>query len=390
MDFVIMMPLGPQLIRSFHISPTEFSWLVSIYNVSAAFAGFCASFFVDRFDRKKTLVVMYAGFTLGTLFCAMATDFHSMFMGRITAGTFGGVLNGMIFAIIGDSIPYSRRGFATGVVMSAFSISSIIGIPTGLILATKYNWNAPFFLLTALSILIWGIGFFALPPIRKHLEQDDKTRSFARFKKIILNRRQQYTFGLCIALMFGAFSIIPFISPYLVKNVGLKESDLATVYFFGGIMTLFSNSLIGKVSDRVGKFTVFRTMALLSTIPIFLLTHLPALPLASTVVVTAFFTMTVSGRFVPFMAMITNSIDERLRGSFMSLFACVQQLGSGVASFAAGLVITETATGKIENYGTVGIIACVMTVVSVIWAGWMKLDTPNPQEYPVTVSPHQA
>jgi predicted MFS family arabinose efflux permease len=53
MDFMIMMPLGPEFMRAFGITPTQFGFLVSSYSFSAGAAGFAAGFFMDRFDRKR-------------------------------------------------------------------------------------------------------------------------------------------------------------------------------------------------------------------------------------------------------------------------------------------------------------------------------------------------
>jgi predicted MFS family arabinose efflux permease len=69
LDFMIMMPLGNYLMPHFNISPRQFSYLVGAYTLSAAVSGFLAAFFVDRYDRKKVLLLGYAGFLIGTLFC---------------------------------------------------------------------------------------------------------------------------------------------------------------------------------------------------------------------------------------------------------------------------------------------------------------------------------
>ena len=58
MDFMIMMPLGPQLMRLFEIGPKEFSVIVSSYTFSAFASGMLSSLFIDRFDRRKSLMVM--------------------------------------------------------------------------------------------------------------------------------------------------------------------------------------------------------------------------------------------------------------------------------------------------------------------------------------------
>ena len=81
MDFMIMMPLQEYLVPSFHISPKEFSALVSSYAFSAGISSLSASFYIDRFDRKRALLVAYAGFIAGTLLCGVATSYE-MQIGR--------------------------------------------------------------------------------------------------------------------------------------------------------------------------------------------------------------------------------------------------------------------------------------------------------------------
>ena len=83
LDFMILAPLGPQFMRLFGIGATEFSWLVACYSITAAIAGVIASFFIDRFDRRKALLVLYAGFALCTALCAAGTSFWSL-VARLT------------------------------------------------------------------------------------------------------------------------------------------------------------------------------------------------------------------------------------------------------------------------------------------------------------------
>ena len=71
-DFMVMMPLGPQLTALFAISDAQFGLLVSAYTFASAGSGLLAAGFVDRFERRRSLLVVYAGFALGTLACALA------------------------------------------------------------------------------------------------------------------------------------------------------------------------------------------------------------------------------------------------------------------------------------------------------------------------------
>ncbi len=74
LDFMIMMPLGNYLMPYFRISPQKFSLLVGAYTLSAAVSGFGAAFFVDRFDRKRVLLIGYGGFLIGTLVLRTGTQ----------------------------------------------------------------------------------------------------------------------------------------------------------------------------------------------------------------------------------------------------------------------------------------------------------------------------
>src|SRR5260370_18259004 len=74
-DFLIIMPLGPQYMRVFGVTPGQFGLIVSAYAISAGIAGIAAGFFLDRFDRKRALLALYAGFTGGSPFFRLPPRF---------------------------------------------------------------------------------------------------------------------------------------------------------------------------------------------------------------------------------------------------------------------------------------------------------------------------
>src|SRR5207253_10864713 len=104
-DFMIVMPLGPQLMRTLEIGPAEFGLIVSSYTFAAGAAGLVASAIVDRFARRTAFMTLYAGFLLGTLLCGMATAYQTLVLARTATGAFGGILGGMTMTIIGDVFP---------------------------------------------------------------------------------------------------------------------------------------------------------------------------------------------------------------------------------------------------------------------------------------------
>src|SRR6202163_1071591 len=63
-DFMVVMPLGPQLIRKLGLSTRQFSLIVSSYSISAGVVGLLASSIMDRFGRKTAYLGLFAGFLL--------------------------------------------------------------------------------------------------------------------------------------------------------------------------------------------------------------------------------------------------------------------------------------------------------------------------------------
>ena len=365
MDFVIMMPLGPQLMRVFNITPQEFGLLVSAYTFSAAVAGFLSALVIDRFDRKHALLGLYLGFALGTLACAMAPSFGLLLAARVVAGAFGGVLGALILAIIGDAIPEQRRGAATGQVMAAFSVASIAGIPVGLYLASVTSWHAPFYLLAGLSFVVLLVGTFFLPAMRGHLSSATRESPFLVIGDILRRQNLRWAMALTVTLTMAGFFVVPFISPYMVANVGFEEAELSYIYLFGGLATVFTSQWAGRLADRHGKKRIFAGSAVLSLLPILAITNLPPVPHYVALIVTTFFFILFGARFVPAMALITSTVEPKLRGSFMSINSSVQQLSAGLASFGAGLIVQESASGRLLHFSWVGLVACAITLAAV-------------------------
>jgi hypothetical protein len=82
----------------------------------------------------------------------------------------------------------------------------------------------------------------------------------------------------------------------------------------------------------------------------------------------AFALTTLSGRFVPAMAIVTAAVVPPLRGSFMSYNAALQQLSAGAASFVASLIVVTGANGEPDRFGAVGWLSMLATLVAVALA----------------------
>lgn len=372
-DFMILMPLATDLQEAFGIRTRAFGVLVSAYGFAACVAGLLLAPWLDRFDRKPTLLVLYAGFTLGTLLCALAPDFWVLLAGRVVAGGFGGVVAAVVLAIVGDAFPPARRGTAMGAVMSAFSLASIAGVPAGLALAqwSDFGWRSPFAVLGVVSFLLLLMACYALPSITGHLGGEYPP---TRFLDVVSRPAHLRAFALMLALVFSGFSIFPYVAPFLEKNVGMAKHHLKYIYLIGGAATLVSMNLIGRLADRFPRRLVFRVFGAATIVPMVAISLLPAgTSLVAILTVTTLLMILSSGRMVPAMAMITSAAEPRVRGSFLSINAAVQQLGAGVAPLFAGLLLQDDGPASpVVGYPMVGLVAGAAALASVFLVGLLR------------------
>jgi predicted MFS family arabinose efflux permease len=373
-DFMILMPLGPQLMKAFSILPSQFALLVSTYTFSAGVSGFIGAFFIDRFDRKKAIFVTTLGFAIGTLACGFSNSYHLLLITRACTGLFGGILGALILAIIGDAIPNERRASAMGMVMASFSLASVVGVPLGLYFATLSTWQFPFKVLGSVSLLAIIPILSYIPSMTEHINKStSKPSPFQIVKGVYQNKNQMLALLFGIVIMLSHFSIVPFISPYMVQNVGFTEKQLTYIYLIGGGLTIFSSPLIGRLADRIGRNQVYTVIVLIAMIPTFLITNIEAMPIPVVLCITSLFFIFGAGRFIPSTAMVTSSVRPENRGAFMSFNSACRQLTNGFAAYIAGLVITQGEDGLLYNYNWVGYFAIVMGFMSLLISRRLKV-----------------
>jgi DHA1 family inner membrane transport protein len=387
-DFMILMPLGDQLMQLFEITPQQFSLLVASYTFFASISSLLAALFVDRFDRKSILLIFFVGFTVGTLACAMAPSYEFLLIARSLAGFFGGVLSSLVLSIISDSIPYSKRGTAMGLLMTAFSFASIAGVPFSLYIAHRYSWNAPFFFLGGLCLVNLFMIWMRIPSMKDHIKKEFPKNPLAPILGHLSSWQSLTPLFFSFFLVMGQFAVISFLTPTLISNVGMTQAQVPLIYLVGGLVSLMTGPLIGYLSDRMGKHLIFTVANVACLVPLVWLTQVKSpQPLHITLFVVALFFIFVGGRMNPAMAMVSASVEPARRGSFMSLVSSAQQMASALASSVAGYIVVRTSDGKLDHFETVGYVAVILSLLSLYLSRKLKPNenataSPTPIEVP--------
>ena len=170
------------------------------------------------------------------------------------------------------------------------------------------------------------------------------------------------------------FTVIPYIALYLTSNVGIANDYISLVYLCGGVATLITSRYIGYLADKHGKVSVFKVLAIVSLVPVLVTTNLPPVPLWLVLINSTFFFILISGRMIPAMAIISQVVDAKIRGTFMSLIGSVQMFASGVASVVAGAIVTIGADGNMQHYNLVGFGAAACGLLTYYLVGRIHSD----------------
>ncbi len=375
-DFMIMMPMGDILKKELMIGPGAYGFLVSSYGLAAGLSSFLGVFYLDSLDRKKALLVAYMGFILGTMSSAIVPNTddpnlnYYLFVGtRVLTGLTGGLLGGLVMSIVGDLIPLERRGKAMGIVTMSFSLAAVLGVPLALVLVDAFdnNWHVPFYVISGLSFLILLLAIKVMPPIQSHLNKTAPFQPLATIQSVLGSVAQRNALLFTVVLVLGQFTVISFLTPFMINNVGLEQSQIKYIYITGGAATVMSGIAIGKAVDKWGRFRVFTFFAWMSCLTMLANTHLTQVPLNVVLFIAVFFFTFISGRMIPANTIISALVNPAQRAGFMSLNSSAQSLASGSSALIAGLMITQKDEySRLENYHWVGYLAVFFTLLSLL------------------------
>ena len=385
-DFMVLSPLGAFLIRDWHISPAQFGLVVSAYAWSAGISGLVSAGFADRFDRKKYLLFFYVGFLAGTLLCAIASDYHFLLLARIITGIFGGVIGSISFAIISDLFKWEVRGRVMGFVQMAFAASQVLGLPIGLLLADRFGWHSAFWMIVGIGCVVGIVIVGYMKPIKEHLRiKSDQRHPFHHLLKTVSAPQYLRAFMAMTLLATGGFMLMPFGSTFSNLNLGIQLRQLWILYAITGAFTIIFGPLIGKMSDKVGKFKIFVYGTIISSVIVIIYTHLGITPLWIIILLSVVLFVGITSRIITSTALMTAVPEPQDRGAFMSINASVQQIAGGIASWVAGLIVVQANNSSpLQHYDMLGYVVISTMLITVVMIYFLNNYVQRKISKPVT------
>lgn len=357
LDFTMMLPLGPDFAKALDIPVSKLGMVGGSYIAAEVVAGIAGAFFLDRFDRRRALVVALTGLVVGTAACGLATGFVSLLAARMVAGVFGGTVDTLAFVIVSDAVAPERRGRAMGAIQSSFAVASVFGVPAGLELARLGGWRAPFFTLVALGAVVTAAVMSMLPPQRAHLSAQP-----APFREVLSRPVVRLALTGAAIGTIAHYTLVPNLSAYVQFNRGYPRDQLGLIYMIGGAFVFGTMRLAGWLADRYGAppITVFGTTLYAAVLIFGFIYPVDAIPV---LVVFVGFMISSSLRFVPMQALLSRIPAPHERARFMSTQSVVQSVAAAIGAMLGAQILTEHPDGSLAGIEHVAWLAMAMTFV---------------------------
>jgi predicted MFS family arabinose efflux permease len=361
LDFLMVMPLGPDFAAALGIESSELGLIGASYTAAAAVAGLAGAMFLDRFDRRRALVVALVGLIVGTAAGGLATGRVGLMAARVVAGACGGPATALALAIVSDAVAPERRARALGAVMSSFAVVSVIGIPAGLELARLGGWRAPFFTVAALAAVVTVAIATMLPPQRAHLAPGLSLPAI-RFREVLRRRVVQLALTATATGVIANFALIPNLSAYFQLNRGYPRDELGLLYLAGGAISFATMRSAGWLADRHGAPAI--TLGGATAYAVVLLCGL-IYPIEAIPVLAIFvgFTVAQGFRFVPMQALSSRIPVPAERARFLSAQSAVQYLAQTTGAMLGAQLLSEHSDGSLANMDHVAWFALTMAFV---------------------------
>jgi predicted MFS family arabinose efflux permease len=385
LDFMMVMPLGPDFADALGIPTSRIGVLGGAYTLSAAVAGLAGASFLDRFDRRTALSVTMLGLVLSTALGGLSVGMWSLIGARLLAGAFGGPATSVALAIVADVVPPARRGKAVGTVMTAFSVASVLGVPAGLRVAQWLGWRAPFFGVALLGLALTAVAYRLMPSLRGHIQKAGAPGTKDRLNLDGLGWATLVNTG-CV--MLGVFAIVPNIAAFLQHNVGYPRERLDVIYLVGGLASFFANRPVGALVDKLGA----TRLVLAGTAVFALAIHFGFIdPVGPSGVIFVFPLLMLSAtvRGVPMNTLASRVPAPAERARFMSALNAVQHLASATGALVASLMLDADLTGRLYGMRSVAVFSIAVSLL-VPLVSWFIERRILAREPPVPAPPARA
>ncbi|MEV2427266.1 MFS transporter [Paenibacillus larvae] len=254
----LIVPVMPSFLNIMHLSGKTMGYLVAAYALAQLLMSPLAGRWVDRYGRKKIIIIGVFLFGISELIFGLGTHVSLFYISRILGGTSAAFIMPGVTAYVADITSIQERAKAMGYISAAVSTGFIIGPGIGGFIA-EYGVRIPFFFAAILAFFVGISSIFILKePLTKEqlaeISANAKQTNFISNIKRSVNPVYFIAFIIVFVLAFGLSAYETVFSLFSDHKFGFTSKDIAVIITisatFGVIMQIF---MFGKMVNKLGE-----------------------------------------------------------------------------------------------------------------------------------------
>ena len=255
----LIVPVMPSFMDIMHLSGKTMGYLVAVYAMAQLLMSPFAGRWVDRYGRKKIIIIGLFLFGVSELIFGLGTNIVVLYISRILGGISAAFIMPGVTAYVADITSVQERPKAMGYISAAISTGYIIGPGIGGFIA-EYGIRMPFFFAAAIAILACIPSIFILKeePSTKNritdISANAQQTNFINDIKRSLNPRYFIAFMIVFVLAFGLSAYETIFSLFSDHKFGFTPKDIAAIISISSIFGLiFQIFMFGRMVDILGE-----------------------------------------------------------------------------------------------------------------------------------------
>lgn len=350
---VIMFPLGPFLAADLGVPAQDAAFTSAAYAAAAGVGGLLSALFLGRIERRVALVGSLGVVGLGTLAAGLAPEFRSLLAARMVSGLCAGPLLAAVIATVAQAVPESGRNRAVSAIIGSYGLALVLGLPLALTMtATSAGWRGPLLVLAGVCLALLLPIWFTLRPFER---EPDPIAPIGLLR--LIQRPESLTGLLLIAgASFATLLISPHIGTFALRNAGISDAGLRTVFVVGGGLALLTTGLTGWAMDRVGPLAASIGVSVVLTI---LLSFSFIVPVAPGLAIPVL-GMLLAGqlaRSAVAQASATRVARPGDQMTYQCLVAATTSLAQAAGAGVSTVILQEMPSGRLRGMASVALIS---------------------------------
>lgn len=220
---------------------------------------------VDKYGRKKPLLVGLLIYIVAAIGCALSSNIETMIIMRLLQALGGCV--GMVAsnAIISDVYEKDKRARAFSLIMLVMGVAPLIAPSVGSLFLEKADWNYIFYFLAIFSAIVTGLIYFFLPETSRYMHSNK-----LRIKKITQDYLEIfknpaflfYTLAGSISMSI-LFAYISSASYVFLTIYGLDKTTFSIIFAVNASGLIAGSYLNGVLTNHFNYIKIAKTTSLI-------------------------------------------------------------------------------------------------------------------------------